>query len=74
MAYYAHEGDNTSFRHIDLNIRDLASSDRGANMIQGTVSLDDGKPDDCATILPGMHMHIKEWDETLTTGDYPQER
>ena len=35
-------------------------------MIQGTVSLDDGKPDDCTTILPGMHKHIKEWDETLT--------
>src|SRR5271163_4114513 len=35
-------------------------------MIQGTVSLDDGKPDDCTTILPGMHKHIREWDETLT--------
>ena len=69
MAYYAkyaHEGDNTFFRHIDLNIRDLASSGRGANMIQGTVSLDDEKPDDCTMILPGMHKHIKEWDETLT--------
>ena len=67
MAYYAkyaHEGDNAFFRHIDLNIGDLASSDRSANMIQGTVSLDDGKPDDCTTILPGMHQHIKELDET----------
>ena len=35
-------------------------------MIQGTVSLDDEKPDDCTTILPGMHEHIKEWEETLT--------
>ena len=25
---YTHEGDNTFFRHIDLNIRDLASSSR----------------------------------------------
>jgi hypothetical protein len=65
-AKYAHEGDNTFFRHINLNIRDLASLDRGANMIQGTVSLDDGKPDDCTTILPNIHKHIKEWDETLT--------
>jgi hypothetical protein len=65
-AKYAHEGDNTFFRHIDLNIGDLASSGRGANMIQGTVSLDDEKPDDCTMILPGMHKHIKEWDETLT--------
>src|ERR1700734_3306150 len=65
-AKYAHEGDKTFFRHIDLNIRDLASSGRGANMIQGTVSLDDERPDDCTMILPGMHKHIKEWDETLT--------
>lgn len=63
MAYYAkyaHEGDSAFFGRIDLNIRDLASSDRSANMIQGTVSLDNGKPDDCTTILPGMHKHIKE--------------
>jgi hypothetical protein len=65
-AKYARKGDNTFFRHIDLNIGDLASSGRGANMIQGTVSLDDEKPDDCTMILPGMHKHIKEWDETLT--------
>lgn len=65
-AKYAHEGDNTFFRHIDLNIRDLASSGRGANMIQGTVSLDDERPDDCTMILPGMHKHIKEWDKALT--------
>jgi hypothetical protein len=65
-AKYAHEGNNTSFRHIDLNIRDPASSDRSANMIRGTVSLNDGMPDGCATTLPGMHKHIMEWDETLT--------
>ena len=59
-AKYAHEGDHTFFRHIDLNIKDLVSSGRGANMIQGTVSLDDEKPDDCTMILPGMHKHIKE--------------
>jgi hypothetical protein len=39
-AKYAHEGDRTFFRHIDVNIKQLASSGRGANMIQGTVSLD----------------------------------
>ena len=66
-AKYAHEGDNTFFRHIDLNIKELASSDRGASMIQGTVSLDDENDDDCTMILPGMHKHIKEWEEILTT-------
>src|SRR5271156_352375 len=63
-AKYAHEGDNI-FRYIDQNIRDLASSGRGV-MIQGTVSLDDESTDDCTMTLPGMHKHIREWDETLT--------
>jgi len=63
---YAYEGDNTFFRHVDLNIRDLASSGRDTNMIQGTVSLDDESPDDYTMILPGMHKHIKEWEGALT--------
>src|SRR5277367_4726204 len=65
-AKYAHQGDNTFFRHIDLNIKELATSGRGANMIQGTVSLDDEEEDDCTMILPGMHKHVKEWEEILT--------
>ena len=65
-AKYIHQGDGTFFRHIDLNVGDLASSDRGANMIRETVSLDNEKEDDCTMILPGMHKHIKEWNEVLT--------
>lgn len=65
-AKYAHEGDKTFFRHIDVNIRQLASSGRGANMIQGTMSLDHENKDDCIVILPGMHKYIEEWDEVLT--------
>ena len=65
-AKYAHEGDNTFFRHIDVNVKELATSGRGANMIQGSVSLDDEREDDCTMILPGMHRHIQAWDEVLT--------
>jgi len=65
-AKYAHEGDNTFFRHIDVNVKELATSGRGANMIQGSLSLDDEREDDCTMILPGMHMHIQAWDEALT--------
>jgi len=64
-AKFAQAGDNTFFRHIDINIKDLAKSGRGANMIQGTVSLDDEQIDDCTMILPGMHKHFKEWEEVL---------
>ena len=65
-AKYAHEGDNTFFKHIDLNIRDLTSSGRGANMVQDAVSLDDENNDDCTMIPSGMHKHVKEWEEIPT--------
>src|SRR5271170_3350110 len=60
-AKYAKPGDSTAFRHIDLNIKQLTQSRRGASMIQGTVSLDNEEKDDCTIILPGMHHHIDEW-------------
>ena len=65
-AKYAHEGDNTFFRHIDVNVKELATTGRGANMIQGSLSLDDEREDDCTMILPGMHRHIQAWDKALT--------
>jgi len=34
-------------------------------MIQGTVSLDDERDDDCTVILPGMHKHLEEWAHML---------
>ena len=60
-AKYATEGDRTFFRHIDINIADLAKSGRGANMIQGTVSLDNERDDDCTVILPGMPWGKRIW-------------
>jgi len=67
-SYYAkltHPGDSTFFRHIDINVKGLVTAGRGANMIQGSVSLDDEIPDDCTIILPGMHRHIQEWHRVL---------
>jgi hypothetical protein len=64
-AKYQKEGDWTFFRHIDINIPDLAKAGRGAYQIQGTVSLDEERVDDCTEIVPGMHHHIQEWAETL---------
>lgn len=72
-AKYAHKGDNTFFRHIDVNMKQLASSVRGANMIQGMVSLDNENQDDCTEILPGMHKHIKNGMRSLPHVGYPQQ-
>ena len=64
-AKYQHEGDWTFFRHIDINIPDLAKAGRGANQIQGTVSLDEEKEDDCTEIVPGMHHKMEDWAQRL---------
>ena len=57
---YTYKGDSTFFRYIDINVKDLIRKDRGACIIQDSVSLDDEFKDDCIVILPEMHKHIKK--------------
>lgn len=38
---YATAGDNTYFRHIDMNVPDFLRDGHGGNIIQGSVSFDD---------------------------------
>ena len=57
---YAQPGDETFFRHCDVNIPALLKEGRGANLIQGSLSLDDENEDNCTKILPGFHKHIRE--------------
>jgi hypothetical protein len=66
-AKYQKKGDFTFFRHIDINIPDLAKAGRGAYQIQGTVSLDEEREDDCTEIVPGMHHNITDWAKSLET-------
>ncbi|KAI9889933.1 MAG: hypothetical protein M1814_004656 [Vezdaea aestivalis] len=60
-AKFAKPGDQTSFRHLDISIEDMLLSGRGANMIQGSVSLDDELPGEATEILPGFHKIAGEW-------------
>jgi hypothetical protein len=60
-AKYAVPGDNTYFRHLDLNIPALLASSRGCNMIQGSVSLDEEDEESCTVIIPGMQHKLQEW-------------
>ena len=57
---YTYKGDNTFFRYIDLNIRDLAASNRSTNIIQGIVSLNNESEDNYTMILPSIYKYIKE--------------
>ncbi|KAI9767399.1 MAG: hypothetical protein M1835_007046 [Candelina submexicana] len=58
---YAEKGDNTYFRHMDINIPRLLAEGRGKNLIQGSVSLDDEDMSNCTEILPGMNKHMADW-------------
>lgn len=62
-AKYAQPGDHTYFRHIDINVSQYLVDGRGGSMIQGSVSLDDERPDMCTEILPGFNTpeKIAEW-------------
>lgn len=60
-AKYQHAGDSTFSRHIDLNIHQLVTSQRGCSLIQGSASLNDEEPNDCTELLLGMHKRLGEW-------------
>ena len=60
---YAVKGNKTYFRHIDLNIPDLLSNSRGANMIQGSISIDDENSENCTVVLPSMQHKLQEWQD-----------
>ncbi|MCJ1464250.1 hypothetical protein MMC07_002863 [Pseudocyphellaria aurata] len=59
-AKYVFEKDaGSAFRHIDLNIEQFLATKRGANAIQGSVSLDDESEEaGCTELVKGFHNHI----------------
>lgn len=70
-AKCARGGDPTFFRHIDLNVADYLATNKGANIIQGSVSLDDETVDGgCTELVLGFHRHIKRWwDNVVARGE-----
>ena len=62
---FAVKGDSTAFRYINVNIPSLLESRCGANIIQGSVSLDNKTEDNCTVILPGMHHYLELQQEDL---------
>ncbi|KAJ5761803.1 uncharacterized protein N7511_005185 [Penicillium nucicola] len=62
--YYAKStlpGEQTFFRHIDVNLNDLSHSGRGRAILQGSLSLTDEDENNCTELLCGMHPHVQEW-------------
>ena len=62
-AKYVFEKDaGSAFRHIDLNIDQFLATGRGANAIQGSVSLDNESAEaGCTELVKGFHRHIETW-------------
>lgn len=69
-SYYtklASAGDCTFFRHCDMNLEPFLKDGRGANIIQGSVSLDDETVEGgCTEIVPGFHRRIADlWEDLI---------
>ena len=54
-------GENTGFKHLDLNVPRLLSEGRGINIVQCSVSVDNEESDGCTIVVPGFHRHIRQW-------------
>ncbi|KAJ5413656.1 hypothetical protein N7509_000283 [Penicillium cosmopolitanum] len=56
-------GENTKFRHLDINIQDYLDTGRGGSILQGSVSFTQEDKRNCTTILKGMHKteRLADW-------------
>jgi len=62
-SYYSkfqNASDKTFFKHIDLNILKLMNEKKEQYMIQGSVSLNNEKKENCTEMLLRMHCHLDE--------------
>ena len=53
--------EKTGFSHLDLNIQHFVEKEKGANLVQGGVSLMDETPGNCTTLVPGFHKQARQW-------------
>ena len=60
-AKYAMPRDKTSFRHIDVDVSRMIRTRRGANMVQGTVSLTNEDSANYTKVAFRLHHYIEEW-------------
>ena len=58
---YTSDGENTGFTHLDLNIKDSVESGKGANIVQGGLSLINETSKNCTTLVLGFQKHAHEW-------------
>jgi hypothetical protein len=56
-------GENTKFRHLDINIQDYLDTGRGGGILQGSVSFTQEDERNCTTMLKGMHKteRLADW-------------
>lgn len=65
-AKLAQNRDSTVFKHIDINVPRYLANGRGAELIQGFVSLDhEAQASGCTVLVPGFHHHFCEWWSTM---------
>ncbi|KAJ5589664.1 hypothetical protein N7450_003636 [Penicillium hetheringtonii] len=67
MLYNTKAGEQTFFRHIDINVANYMDTGRGGNLLQGSVALKDEDTDNCTELLLGMHdpNKLREWWDSI---------
>jgi hypothetical protein len=58
-------GETTGFAHTDINIDRFIKHGYGANQLTSSVSLDHETVTDCTQIVPGFHLKVKDWHQSL---------
>jgi hypothetical protein len=53
--------ESTGFHHLDMNIKSFVEKNKGGNIVQGGVTLDDETPRNCTVLVPGFHKDVHRW-------------
>jgi hypothetical protein len=58
-------GEATGFKHLGINADEYVKTRKGENIIQGSLSLDDGDEDGCTILVKKFHLVIHLWWERV---------
>ena len=56
---------STKFHYINGNLRLMAEEEKGINLIQKLIFIDDEQKDNYIKFALGIHRHLKKWHESL---------
>ena len=66
MAKGTDPGENTGFKHLDINLDKYFSDERiGFDQLTSSLSIDEEDDENCTLLVPGFMRYAKEWNERV---------